>query len=321
VAPGITQEERDVPKDSPLFLTDTAKTCLKHTYLQPDPRATMRALGRLDYVLADSAPPILRQLIAARAAHAGRPLQVLDIGCTYGTGTALLRFPLSFATLQARYTAREVQRLEPIELEELDRLYYAAWPRGDSHRYLGIDAREAAVSYAHRVGAVDSGISADLEREDPDDALASEILRTDIVVSTGRIGARTAARLAGAASRHEPPWVAWFTRRAAPADEVAAALAPMGLVTEKFEGSSFAQRRFESAAEKDRALSVLRDLGLDPAGKEADGWLHAELYVARPAHIAASIPLHRMVAVASSAAAMRMQRYPRNAWRLFRSNV
>ena len=56
-----------MPKDFPLFLTDTAKTCLKHTYLQADPRATMRALGRLDYALADSAAPILRQLIAARS--------------------------------------------------------------------------------------------------------------------------------------------------------------------------------------------------------------------------------------------------------------
>jgi len=302
-----------VPNDSPLFLAETAKTCLKHTYLQSDPRATMRALGRLDYVLADSAAPILRQLIAARAAHAGRPLQVLDLGCAYGTSTALLRFPLSFATVHARYTAREVQTLEPIELEELDRLYYAAWPRGDSHRYLGIDAREAAVSYAHRVGAVDGGIHADLEREDPDDALAAEILRTDIVVSTGRIGARTAARLAATASRHEPPWVACFMTRTTSGDEVAAALAPLGLVTEKFEGGSFAQRRFESAAERDRALSVLRDLGADPAGKEAEGWLHADLYVARPAHIAASIPLQRMISVAAGTTTSRALRWSRTA--------
>lgn len=312
VSPGITQEDAIVPKDSPLFLTDSAKTCLKHTYLQNDPRPTMRALGRLDYTLADIAAPIFRQLIAARTSYAGRKLQVLDLGCAWGIGAALLRFPLSFATVQARYTAREMQALEPIEVEELDRLYYAAWPR-DGHRYLGVDGREAAVSYAHRVGTVDCGITADLERADPDDALAAEILRTDIIVATGRIGVRSAVRLAQAARRDDPPWIAMFMNRATPGDELAAALEPLGLVTERFDGGSFVQRRFESAAEKDRALAVLQGRDLDPAGKEADGWLHADLYVARPAPIAAAIPLHRMVSVASGAIGLRPQRLPRSA--------
>jgi hypothetical protein len=238
---------------------------------------------------------------------------VLELGCAYGIGSALLRLPLAFATLQARYTAREVQMLDTVELEELDRLYYAAWPRGDRHRYIGVDAREAAVGYAHRVGTVDSGIVADLERADPDDVLAAEILRSDIVVSTGRVGVRTAVRLANAVRRNDPPWIAAFMNRTAPGDELAAALAPLGLSTEKFDGGSFAQRRFESAAERDRALSVLQNLGLDPAGKEADGWLHADLYVARPAHIASAVPLHRMISIAGGVAGQRALRLPRTA--------
>lgn len=300
-----------MPNESPLFLAETAKTCLKHTYLQPDPRATMRALARLDYALADIAAPIFRQLIAARAAHAERPLQVMELGCAYGIGTALLRFPLSFATLQARYTARELQALDSIDLEELDRLFYAAWPRADRHRYVGVDGREHAVAYAHRVGAVESGMCADLERAEPDEALAAELLRTDVIVSCGRIGARTAARLTAVVSRHEPPWIACFMNRASGIDELAATLAPLGLVTERFEGTSFAQRRFESAAEKERALSVLRELGIDPAGKEAEGWLHAELYVARPAHVAAAISLPRMITIARHTP--RPLRYPLSA--------
>jgi hypothetical protein len=290
-----------VPNNSPLFLTKTAKTCLKHTYLQPDPRATLRALGRLDEALADTAAAIFRQLIAARATQLGRPLQVLELGCAYGTGTALLRFPVSFAALHARYAARELQALEPIELEELDRLYYAAWPRGDQHRYLGVDGREAAVSYAHRVGTVDHGIAAQLDRDDPDDTLAAEIRRSDIIVARGGISARAAARLAQAARRNDPPWVACFLSRTAPAEAIATALAPLGLRTERFAGGSLAQRRFETTAEKEHALSVLARMGIDPAGKEADGWRHVELHVARPAAVADAIPLHRMVPVARRA--------------------
>lgn len=286
-----------MPKDSPLFLAKTAKTCLKHTYLQPDPRAAMQALGRLDEALADTAAAVFRQLIAARAAQAGRPLQVLALGCAFGMGAALLRFPLSFAALQARYGARELQALEADELEELDRLYYAAWPRGDDHRYVGVDAREAAVGYARRVGTLDSGIAAHLGRDDPDDALAAEIRRSDIILASGRISARAAARLAGAARPDDPPWIACFMPRTNPAVALMAALAPLGLRTETFAGGSFAQRRFESAAEKEHALSVLARMGIDPAGKEAEGWRHAELHVARPEALAAAIPLHRMVSV------------------------
>jgi hypothetical protein len=307
------QEDAIVPKDIPLFVTEPVKTCLKHTHFQPDPRAAMRTLAHLDYALGDVAAPILRQLIAARACYAGRSLQVLELGCAYGIGTALLRLPLSFAALQARYTAREIQMLGPVDLEELDRLFYAAWPRTDAHRYVGVDSRELAVGYAHRVGSIDSGIVADLDRHDPDDALAAEILRSDIVVSTGRIGVRTTARLARAARRGDPPWVATFMNRTSSGDDLAAVLAPLGLVTERFDGGSFVQRRFETAAERDRALAVLNELGIDPAGKEADGWLHAELYVSRPAGIAAAVPLRRMVSIAGGISGARPWRRPRSA--------
>ncbi|HJQ57596.1 MAG TPA: hypothetical protein VJ890_11845 [Vineibacter sp.] len=286
-----------MPKVSPLFLTNTAKTCLKHTFLQPDPRTSMQALGRLDEALADTAAEVFRQLIAARATQAARPLQVLELGCAYGVGAALLRFPLSFATLHARYTARDLQALDPVELEELDRLYYAAWPRSDQHRYVGVDARESAVRYAHRVGTVDCGIPAQLDSDDPDGILSAEILRSDIIVDRGRLSARTAARLAQSARRDDPPWIACFLPRTAPVEAIAAALGRLGLRTEKFAGGSFAQRRFESAAEKEHALSVLARMGIDPAGREAEGWRHVELYVARPDAIADTIPLHRMVSL------------------------
>lgn len=300
-----------MPKDSPFFLADPVKTCLKHTYLQPDPRASMRALGRLDDKLADRAAAIFRQFIAARAEYAGRPLQVLELGCGYGVGTAMLRFPLSFAALQGRYAARELQALDPVEMEEFDRMYYASWPRSDRHRYLGADSREAAIGYAHRIGSVEHGINANLERDDPDEALAAEIQRTDVIVCRGRIGARTLARLAATARRRDPPWIAYFLPRTAPSDEAVAALTPLNLVTERFANCSFAQRRFESAAEKDCALAVLSGLGLDSAGKEADGWRHVDLHVARPVDIAASIPLDRMVSMATFTS--RLPRRPQRA--------
>ena len=63
---------------------------------------------------------------------------------------------------------------------------------------------------------------------------------------------------------------------------IAAVLAERGLVTEKRPGT-FPQRRFADAAEQEAAVHDVRARGLDPTGKEADGWYHAECFVSRPA--------------------------------------
>jgi hypothetical protein len=63
---------------------------------------------------------------------------------------------------------------------------------------------------------------------------------------------------------------------------IAALLSGYGLVTEKIPGT-FRQRRFADAAERDACVQDVRLRGLDPSGKEADGWYYADCFLTRPA--------------------------------------
>ena len=82
-------------------------------------------------------------------------------------------------------------------------------------------------------------------------------------------------------------------------DGVAQFLASQGLETERFEGATFVQRRFTDRDEMDGVLELLRAAGIDTAGKEDHGLLHAELYVSRPAEEVKRCPINRLISVAS----------------------
>jgi len=71
------------------------------------------------------------------------------------------------------------------------------------------------------------------------------------------------------------------------------------LVTQKFEGATFIQRRFRDEVKMRGTMEALAQRRLNPAGKEADGLFHAELYFSRPEAESAAHPINRLVSVAS----------------------
>ena len=56
--------------------------------------------------VAEFAEPVVRQILKAKAALQGKPVTVLDVGCSYGINAATHRFPVSFTGLRRRYARR-----------------------------------------------------------------------------------------------------------------------------------------------------------------------------------------------------------------------
>ena len=77
------------------------------------------------------------------------------------------------------------------------------------------------------------------------------------------------------------PWMAHFALRMFPFDPIEQTLARFGYETVSTD-RLFEQRRFASRREQDQVLATLADVGVDPSGLEADGWLYAQLFVSRP---------------------------------------
>ncbi len=82
-----------------------------------------------------------------------------------------------------------------------------------------------------------------------------------------------------------------------PIDAIAEALKYAGYAVYRLIGQTFRQRRFASREEESEVLANLAQLGIDPAGRESEGWYHAEFYFARPAAEAVADPIARLVEV------------------------
>jgi SAM-dependent methyltransferase len=272
-------------------------------YTREDPREYFRVLHGLDYIIPALARPIFRRICDTLTELRGRPINVLDVGCSYGINAALLRSPVSMDRLARRYADLQACGVSPSEVMALDRRYFGSWPRMTSARLIGLDVSAPAINYATNAGILDRGFAEDLERNDPSPQLADALGNVDLVISTGCIGyvsEKTFSRIMGAV-RTKNPWVASFVLRLYSFDAIRDVLAERSLVTDKLESVTFVQRRFHSEREYVETLGALRNGGVDPRGKEEDGLLHAEFFLSRPLSERSEMPLEGLVSVTSGA--------------------
>lgn len=271
-------------------------------YSQADPREYYRVLYGLDYVIPDLAKVVFRRLADALEAQRGRPITVLDIGCSYGVNAALLRYPLDIDRLALRYRNLADAALNSREVKGLDCHYFQSWPK-KQRTIIGLDASEPAISYAEEVGLIDAGLALNLEEQHLTEKAAAVLKSVDLIISTGCVGyvtSRTFDRVL-CAIKGPRPWIASFVLRMFPYDPIAQLAAKHGLETEKLSGVTFVQRRFHSAGEYVHVLDSLDRQEIDTTGKEAEGLYHAEFFLSRPPDDLKTLPLSSIVSITSGA--------------------
>lgn len=272
-------------------------------YEQPDPRAYFRILHGLDYCIPELASPVFRSVLDAVTEIREHRLRVLDVGCGYGINAALLRYPLDMNRLAHRYRDLDTGELSSAGVVELDRNYWASWPKRIDHDYVGFDVSPQPVAYARSIHLIDDGFTRDLESEDLTADEVKLIDNTDLIISTGCAGYVTETtfdRLLGAISGPRP-WIAIFVLRSDPFEGLHTYFEGCGMRVEKLEGVTFIQRRFHSSAEWTQALMTLETKGIPTEGKEADGLMHAEFYLVRPEAECEAHPLETLISVSSGA--------------------
>ena len=249
-------------------------------YGQPDPRAYFRTLRPLEYQVPQRARPVIETVLEASGSRT-----VLDVCCSYGINAALLRLDVDLDTLGARAADPTRADLDPESVITSDGAFHASHLRRPDLAVLGLDASAPAVDYGVRTGLLAAGWAEDLEAAEPSPSLVAGLAGVGLVVCTGGVGYvghETFARILGAVGSPEDLWLAVFVLRVFDYAEIAAVYEPYGLVTEKLPGT-FPQRRFADADEQTAAIHDVRARGLDPAGREAAGWYHADCWVTRPA--------------------------------------
>ncbi len=271
-------------------------------YDREDPREYFRVLGKLDYGIPHHAQSVFSALLKARHEDKGggeKQDVILDLCCSYGINAVLLKCDLTMNDLYERYCSGEVASLSSEELADSDAGFFARRAKEDAPVVAGLDSSRNAVSYALRAGMLDAGFAENLEDDDPSEDLCETASRADLITVTGGISyitETTFGRLMDCASPERPPWVASFPLRSVSYEKISALLSRHGLVTEKLTGHTFEQRHFTNAEEQERTLKTLEGLGVDPAGREAEGSFHTDLYLSRPANEAAETTVEELLA-------------------------
>ena len=291
---------------------NAAKADFDAIYKQRDPRDYYCTLGGLDYLIPEVAGRVFLQLAERLIETKGRPISIIDVGCSYGVLSAVMRHGLTMDQLRDRYASPSLHALSSDHLTALDLHYFAGWPERPGLRFVGLDASAAAIAYARRVGLIEEGLAVDLETGSLDERARALVAKADLIVSTGAVGYVTEKTFSKLLSAFEPeaaPWVASFVLRAFDYRPIAESLAQRGLVNERFESATFVQRRFRDQSEYQEMLRLLRRAGVDPTGKEAEGLLHAELFVSRPEAAAKAAALNEIVSLSSGASARFRHRF------------
>jgi hypothetical protein len=274
-----------------------SKANFDHIYTAPDPRPYFQTLDGLDYQI----PAHGASLFSAVAEHVAEvrdrdTVRIADLCCSYGINAAVMKHEPTFDEIVAHYTTDDCQALDRDDLLARDHAFFEERLNSPALEVVGIDVSSEAVGYAVEAGILDGGAAEDLETRDPSPRLAGLLERTDLVTVTGGIGyitERTVGRVLDAVPT--TPWIAALCLRWVDFDGVAEAGRARDMVVHRLDDVTFPQRRFADVEEQQHVLNELDRIGVDPTGREADGYHHAELFVLHPADEQLMTPLHELV--------------------------
>lgn len=272
---------------------DTAneiKSSFDAIYHAPTPHAYFAEMHRLEYAIGEqakryfkAAAVLLRRQLGSREA-----VRMLDLGCSYGVGSALVKYGFSFGELAA-FFERDT-RVDRGACIAKTRKWIAQSGARDPIACVGADVSEPAVTFATRAGLIEEGIVHDLEADprltEDESALVADC---NLLISTGTIGyvgERTLSALLSClgtvrAGAHGPYAVVTILRMFSP-DVVASTFERFGYRFAPVPGVRLRQRRFHDTREQRETLRLLRQRGVDPTGWEDTGHLYADLFAAAP---------------------------------------
>ena len=142
------------------------KSCFDDVYCAPTPHAYFNEMHRLGYEIGQQAKEYFRSaaLLLRDQLGPGREVRLLDLGCSYGVGAALLKYNFSFAEL-AGFFARHPARDYDACIEEMRELL-ATDGAEPVLECAGADASKEAIQFATDGGLIDAGIAKNLEAND-----------------------------------------------------------------------------------------------------------------------------------------------------------
>ena len=271
--------------------TNESKSSFDDVYTAPTPHAYIASMAVNGYEIGERARPYCTA--AAELLQEGNgdtwPVQLLDLGCSYGMGSAFVKYGCSFDEMVAFFSSRAPR--EYLAACEATRTWLNVAPPAIDVRAVGLDSSEPAIRFALDAGVLDGGIARDFEQPNaaPSEEESAWFRSCNLLISTGAIGyvtERTLDVILRDLGKDYPgdvgPFAVVTILRMFNHSPIKAAFERRGFTFGAVPGVRLPQRRFTNKEERRKVLSLLHDRGLDTGEWENQGKHYADLFIAAP---------------------------------------
>ncbi len=266
-----------------------AKADFDDVYDAPTPHSYIETMANTGYEIGQQCQPFFVEAVRFLQERNGKawPVQMLDIGCSYGIGSALVKYKCTFDELVA-FSATRVPRDYDSACQALRQWLNVIPPENDI-RCVGLDCSKPAIKFAIDSGLLDGGLSRNLEEGTA--PLTQEELQwfegCNLMISMGAIGyisERTLNTVFNHLAKAHPgslgPIAVMSVLRMFDLESIYDCFAKHGFVLREVPGICLPQRNFADETEKNEILQILKTKGTDFESFEAKGKLYANLLIA-----------------------------------------
>ncbi|MFQ5429427.1 MAG: hypothetical protein ACE5E1_03865 [Phycisphaerae bacterium] len=284
-----------------------AKASFDDVYTAPTPHGYIKSMAKNGYEIGERARPYCAAAAELLREHNGDawPVHMLDVGCSYGIGSAFVKYGCSFDEMVAFFSSRAPREYHAAC--EATRMWLNIAPPACDVRAVGLDSSKPAIRFAVDAGLLDGGIARDFEQPH---AVPTKEERTwfrscNLLISTGAIGyvsERTLDVVLRNLGKDHPsefgPFAVVTILRMFNLSPIKSVFEKHGFSFGSVPGLRLPQRRFTDPEERRSVLALLHDRGLDTSDWEDRGKCYADLFVAAPPR-QFSLLLDRMIATRS----------------------
>jgi len=254
-------------------------------YTQKFPDDYLKEMKKLHYRIPDKTKPLYLSLAQQLIQKLSRPINVLDIGSSYGINSALLKYGLKMSDLDDFFLQEDNTTIEKTKQ------FFERIPSEDKLNFYQIDISEPALKFSEHTKLCKKGICVNLETGN---LPIKEIPSFDMVIATGCIGYIGYKAFSNLfefikkqqtkflESKIDKPIFAFSVLRIFDMEKIQKTFDYYGYSLVKTDLNPIPQRQFSDSEEQNQTIFLLKDKGIETKKFEDDGHFYADFYVASP---------------------------------------
>ena len=263
------------------------KTDFTDIYTQNSPYEYLKEMERLEYSISDHTKPLYNSIIKQLGKTSSRPVNVLDLGSSYGINSSLMKYDLTMSELNNFF----LNGTEPTKKET--RRFYEKQESNDNMNFYQIDISDEALKFSEEMDLCEKGMNVDLESEKL--SLLESLPKMDVVIATGCVGyigykafsnllkviRNRQSNAIESGTEDSSPIFAFSVLRMFDMQDIEEVFETYGYSIVKSDIEPIRQRNFYDPKEKAQTVSLLHDMKINTKKYEDDGNFYADFYIAK----------------------------------------